>query len=351
MADNMIPAPEGMQMSGDLAKNWEVFCADFEDFVLAAGINEKTEEVQAASLRRLMGNECRHIYMHNVPSDDAQKNDPAAILDALGEYFKPAKNVIYERYKFGCCKRETDEPIDSFLTRLREGAASCEYRGLKDEMIRDRLVLGVASENTRRRLLRERELTLSAAVEKCRLAELTEKRMKTMESPQVQTDSVNAADKQNERRKTQDRRGRDLQFACKYCGNSHKRGREQCPAYVELLCRTRVQTPHMCVMQCLPPRQRMDQAQHLNVTSFRFRQIAQHTGTDDVLQELKTVILDGWPDFKEDTPLAVRDYWPFWDELTAKWCAIQRTVHHYGWPSSTGATRPQRGWTAAPLNA
>ena len=169
--------------------------------------------------------------MHNVPLDDAQKNDPAAILDALGEYFKPAKNVNYERYKFGCCKQETDEPIDSFLTRLREGVASCEYRGLKDEMIRDRLVLGVASENTRRRLLRERELTLPAAVEICRLAELTEKRMKTMESPQVQADSVNAADKQNERRKTQDRRGRDLQFAWKYCGNTHKRGREQCPAY------------------------------------------------------------------------------------------------------------------------
>ena len=151
MANNMIPAPEGMQMSRDLAKNWEVFRAEFEDFVLAAGLNEKSEEVQAASLRWLLGNECRHIYTHNVILDEEQKKDPTAILDALGEYFKPAKNVIYERYKFGCCKQETDEPMDSFLTRLRERAASCEYCGLKDEMIRDRLVLGVASENTRRR--------------------------------------------------------------------------------------------------------------------------------------------------------------------------------------------------------
>ena len=98
-----------------------------------------------------MDNERSHIYMHNVILDEGQKKDPTAILDALGEYFKPAKNVIYERYKFGCCKQETDEPMDSFLTRLRERAASCEYCGLKDEMIRDRLVLGVASENTRRR--------------------------------------------------------------------------------------------------------------------------------------------------------------------------------------------------------
>ncbi len=51
--------------------------------------------------------------------------------------------------------------VDSFLTRLQERASTCEYRELKDEMICDRLVLGITNENTRRRLLRELELTLS----------------------------------------------------------------------------------------------------------------------------------------------------------------------------------------------
>ena len=96
----------------------------------------------------------------------------------MGEYFKPAKNVIYERYKFGGCKQETDETIDVLLGRSG-------------------VVLGHASENTRRLLLPERELMLPAVVVICRLAELTEKRMKTMESQQVQTDSVNAAEKRN----------------------------------------------------------------------------------------------------------------------------------------------------------
>lgn len=228
--NNAIPAPDCMQMSGDLAKNWEVFRAEFEDYVLAAGLNEKSEEVQAAALRRLMGNECRHIYMHNVVLSEAQKKDPTAVLDALEEYFKPAKNVIYERYKFGSCKQGNDEPIDTFLTRLREAASSCDYRGLKDEMIRDRLVLGIASESTRRRLLRERELMLPTAIEICRLAELTESRMKVMESPYAQMDNVNATEKHYAKRSFPDKQERDVQ-ACKYCGNNHKRGREQCPAY------------------------------------------------------------------------------------------------------------------------
>lgn len=148
MASNSIPAPEGMRMSGDISKNWDNFRAEFEDYELATGLIEKPKEVRAAALRRLMGNECRHIYSHNIVLSEEQTKDPKAILDALGDYLKPEKNVIYERYMFGCCKQEADEPIDSFLTRLRERASTCEYRELKNEMIRDRLVLGIANENT-----------------------------------------------------------------------------------------------------------------------------------------------------------------------------------------------------------
>ncbi len=140
-------------MSGDISKSWDNFRAEFEDYELATGLIEKPKEVRAAALRRLMGNECRHIYSHNIVLSEEQTKDPKAILDALEDYFKPAKNVIYERYMIGCCKQEVDEPIDSFITRLRERASTCEYRELKDEMIRDRLVLGIANENTRRRLI------------------------------------------------------------------------------------------------------------------------------------------------------------------------------------------------------
>jgi len=43
-----IPAPEGMQMSGDTCKNWEMFRAEFEDFSLATGLTEKSADIQAA---------------------------------------------------------------------------------------------------------------------------------------------------------------------------------------------------------------------------------------------------------------------------------------------------------------
>lgn len=90
----------------------------------------------------------------------------------MEEYFKPARNVIFERFVFGNCKRNE--------TKLREKAASCEYGQLKEELIRYRLVLGGSDESVRRHLLRQKDLTLASAVEICRAAEMTDMRIQAI---------------------------------------------------------------------------------------------------------------------------------------------------------------------------
>lgn len=167
-------------MTGDLANNWDEISSEFEDYMLAKGLKEKGKDVQAATLRRVMGSECCHQYKHNLGLSEEQAKDPTAILDALEAHFKLARNVIFERYIFGNCKQDEGEPIDAFVTRLREKAASCEYRDLKEDLIRDRLVLGVCDEALRRCLLREKKLTLASAIEICRAGEMTDMSLKAM---------------------------------------------------------------------------------------------------------------------------------------------------------------------------
>ncbi|XP_033725286.1 uncharacterized protein K02A2.6-like [Pecten maximus] len=53
----------------------------------------------------------------------------------------------------------------------------------------------------------------------------------------------------------------------------------------------------------------------LNVSEPRLRQIQTHTTQDTCLQTLKSVILSGWPDTKEEVPVTIREYWNFRDEL------------------------------------
>ena len=59
----------------------------------------------------------------------------------------------------------------------------------------------------------------------------------------------------------------------------------------------------------------INQADYLNVTDQRLIQIRQHTDREEHLQTLRSVILMGWPDCKEETALAIREYWPVREEL------------------------------------
>lgn len=236
-----ILPPTPMKLSGDWSKNWDIFRAEFEDYSLAVDLTQASSAVQAATLRSLMGPECRHVYKHNLQLTEAERNDVKKVLDKLGEYFHQSKNVIYECYVFGCCKQEDGESIDTFVTRLREKAATCDYGALRDELIRDKLVLGIANEATRRRLLREQALTLAKALELCRAAELTDITLRSMEQDKPQTDSINAASRQPSNKAPRPNWKQQKKYttatatgngsACRYCGVHHGRGREQCSAY------------------------------------------------------------------------------------------------------------------------
>uniref|UniRef100_A0AAV2KDB0 ribonuclease H n=1 Tax=Knipowitschia caucasica TaxID=637954 RepID=A0AAV2KDB0_KNICA len=265
-----IPPPEEMKLTGDIASNWDNFRTEFEDYSLASELADKDEKVQAATLRRVMGSECRHVYKHNLTLTAEQQEDVKAILDALENYFKPKRNVIFERYVFGNCRQDDSEPIDSFVTRLREKAASCDYGELREELIRDRLVLGISDEGVRRRLLREKDLTLSSAIDMCRGAEMTDIKLKMM-TPDRLVESVNITYKRQQRptqrsdRPQYSMQGTGNDITCKYCGGSHKRGRDACPAFGKACrrCGTQNHFAKVCMKKSRPD-QRVNAADNIN---------------------------------------------------------------------------------------
>ena len=64
--------------------------------------------------------------------------------------------------------------------------------------------------------------------------------------------------------------------------------------------------------------QHINQADYLNVTDQRLTQIRLQTEKDECLQLLKTMVLAGWPEVKENTPHSTREYWSIRDELSAQ---------------------------------
>ena len=66
--------------------------------------------------------------------------------------------------KLNMRRQEKGEPVDSFITSLYRLAEHCNYHDLNDEMIQDRIVVGLWDSNLSDRLQTDPELTFNKAI-------------------------------------------------------------------------------------------------------------------------------------------------------------------------------------------
>ena len=58
----------------------------------------------------------------------------------------------YERYRFNKCDQKEHETIDAYVTSLRTLAKTCNFGQLENDLIRDRVVMGIRDNTTRKKL-------------------------------------------------------------------------------------------------------------------------------------------------------------------------------------------------------
>ena len=115
---------------------WRLWRQKFNNFMRASGYDQKPEKVQLSMLLSVIGDEALRLHNTWTFADDEQ-NKLAPVLTRFEEYRQPKKNIVYERFQFWKSTQEVGENIDSFVTRLRQKAKSCEFGLQEDSMIRD----------------------------------------------------------------------------------------------------------------------------------------------------------------------------------------------------------------------
>ena len=95
-------------------------------------------------------------------------------------YCTPKKNVVYERYLFYNRKQKEGEQFEQFLTHIKKLAQNCEFGDLQDQMVRDRVVMGINDTVVQERLLRVENLDLKKTVDHCGAAEISQAQIKTL---------------------------------------------------------------------------------------------------------------------------------------------------------------------------
>ena len=169
------------------------------------------------------------------------------ILDILRQYCVGERNVVHKRYRFNTRVQQPGESFDAFYSKLRALAERCSFDYVAgrddkplpaDEMLRDRIVLGITDDAVRKKLISQgNSLTLTNAVRMCRSHEVKNTVMKSVAKSEA-IDAVRKASVKPKRGSDSPkpvvsrhiRKGKHGEGnKCNHCGRgSHER--KECPA-------------------------------------------------------------------------------------------------------------------------
>ena len=114
-------------------------------------------------------------------SEGENQEDIALVLQKFNQFCAPRTQVIYESYRFNNRNQEPGENVSTYLTELRTITRNCAHDTITpEEILRDRLVLGIHDDRVRERLLRLNDLSLQQTVDIIKSSEQTQQQVKQM---------------------------------------------------------------------------------------------------------------------------------------------------------------------------
>lgn len=215
--------PSHLTVSDKLGEDWKLWKQQWSLYVTVAELGGKPEPFRTAVLLHSLGPDGLKIY--NTFDFPSAEHTVAQIISKFDEYAIGEVNEIYERYVFGRRDQKEGEGVDTFITDLKHLVQTCNYGDLTKSLLRDRIVLGIKNDNTRAKLLRERQLTFEKCCDICKISEKTENRLKHFDNI-----SVHKVTKQANLTKQQETATTGL-IMCKFCANEHVRDKFKCPAW------------------------------------------------------------------------------------------------------------------------
>ena len=153
---------------------WATWIKRFQRYLSVSNLSKKSDAEKIDVLCYTMGEKAEEILAQVMPTiSGTAKLDE--VIKKFSDYFEPKKNIVFERFKFNSRTQQIDETVDSFITALYTLADSCKFGDLKDELIRDRIVIGMRDTRTSERLQLAADLTVEKALDMARQAETQSK--------------------------------------------------------------------------------------------------------------------------------------------------------------------------------
>lgn len=236
MATFKVSNPEQFDFSKP--EGWQKYIQRFERFRRASGLIDKDGTIQVNTLIYCMGSEADEIFSSFQLSDDNKKFN--VVNKKFDRYFIPKRNDIFERAKFNKRRQNEGESVDHFITALHTLSEHCSYGDMRDQLIRDLIVVGIRDDKLSEKMQLDPDLTLEKAISLARQSEAVKKQQPLIRGqiePEANLDAVKSRYKNKQQstfqRKTaprQQQAQKQHSGKCNRCGRSPTHNRNNCPA-------------------------------------------------------------------------------------------------------------------------
>ncbi|UYV66874.1 K02A2.6-like [Cordylochernes scorpioides] len=230
-----IQPPETFDFS--TPNEWPKWKKRFERYLVVSGMKKKEEADKIDLFMYLMGDRADDIFRTFKFEKEEEATKIDSVLKAFDSHFCVRKNIIYERAKFNSRIQEDREPVDEFITSLYKLADSCEFEGLHEQLIRDRIVVGVRDKALSERMQLDSELTLEKAVKMVRQQEAVRQQQVDLQRPstsqkvnQVKFNSKKQSPKQQQQPSRKKEKSARTRSRCPKCGGFTHREGQACRA-------------------------------------------------------------------------------------------------------------------------
>ena len=222
-------------------EEWPRWIRRFERFRQASGLASRGGEAQVNTLIYTMGDQADDI-LHSFTLSEEDRTNYATVKAKFDNHFVQRRNVIFERAKFNRRKQDAGEPVEAFITALYALAEHCGYGNLHDEMIRDRIVVGIRNSGLSEKLQLDPNLTLDSAITQVRHSEAVKSQQPLLRGkPDTPVGAVHRGrgwqkpnrGSRNSVASSHNKPGNDC---CPRCGRYPAHDKAQCPAR-DQLCR------------------------------------------------------------------------------------------------------------------
>ena len=150
-----LPFPQKLDFRGNIATNWKRFKRMWTNYEVATGLDKQGGKTRTATFLTCIGADALEIFDGFVFENEHDADDIDNVIVKFEHFCVGKTNETYERYCFNKRDQEQGENIDTYVAALRTLVKTCNYGTLEESLIRDRIVIGIRENATRKKLLQD----------------------------------------------------------------------------------------------------------------------------------------------------------------------------------------------------